>query len=65
MYSYDRQLILEDGTVYKGYGFGANRALAGEVVFNTGMRVIKKLFQTHHTMDNSNIYLSVNRKLWN
>ena len=37
MYSYDRQLILEDGTVYKGYGFGANRALAGEVVFNTGM----------------------------
>lgn len=23
MYSYDRQLILEDGTVYKGYGFGA------------------------------------------
>ena len=37
MYSYDRQLILEDGTVYKGYGFGANKALAGEVVFNTGM----------------------------
>ena len=37
MYSYDRQLILEDGTVYKGYGFGANKAMAGEVVFNTGM----------------------------
>lgn len=37
MYSYDRQLILEDGTVYKGYGFGANVEMAGEVVFNTGM----------------------------
>ena len=37
MYSYDRQLILEDGTVYKGYGFGANTPMTGEVVFNTGM----------------------------
>lgn len=37
MYSYDRQLVLEDGTVYKGYGFGANIEMAGEVVFNTSM----------------------------
>lgn len=37
MYKYDKQLILEDGTVYKGYGFGAEEEMAGEVVFNTAM----------------------------
>lgn len=30
-------LALEDGTVLKGYSFGANIDLLGEVVFNTGM----------------------------
>ena len=31
------RLILKDGTVIKGESFGANRSVAGEVVFNTGM----------------------------
>jgi carbamoyl-phosphate synthase small subunit len=31
------RLELEDGTVLRGFGFGAMRAVAGEVVFNTGM----------------------------
>jgi carbamoyl-phosphate synthase small subunit len=31
------RLELEDGTVLCGTGFGAGRAVAGEVVFNTGM----------------------------
>lgn len=30
-------LILEDGTSVMGYSFGAERSIAGEVVFNTGM----------------------------
>ena len=30
-------LILEDGTQFGGYSFGAERSIAGEVVFNTGM----------------------------
>lgn len=30
-------LILEDGSVWKGLGFGANREVYGELVFNTGM----------------------------
>lgn len=34
---FDRQLILEDGTVYKGYGFGSKENCIGEVVFNTAM----------------------------
>lgn len=34
---YNRQLILEDGTVYKGYAFGADVENIGEVVFNTSM----------------------------
>ncbi|RKQ37418.1 carbamoyl phosphate synthase small subunit [Oceanobacillus halophilus] len=32
-----RQLILEDGTVFNGTGFGSERSQTGEVVFNTGM----------------------------
>lgn len=31
------QLILEDGSKFNGYSFGADNAIAGEVVFNTGM----------------------------
>lgn len=30
-------LVLEDGTLFVGEGFGAAREMAGEVVFNTGM----------------------------
>jgi carbamoyl-phosphate synthase small subunit len=31
------KLILEDGSIYSGYSFGAEKSTAGEVVFNTGM----------------------------
>ncbi len=31
------KLILEDGMEFTGHGFGAARAVAGEIVFNTGM----------------------------
>jgi carbamoyl-phosphate synthase small subunit len=31
------RLILEDGSTYEGYTFGAWKSVAGEVVFNTGM----------------------------
>src|SRR4030042_6908299 len=30
-------LVLEDGAVYEGYGFGAEATACGEVVFNTSM----------------------------
>lgn len=30
-------LMLADGSEYKGYSFGADRSISGEVVFNTGM----------------------------
>lgn len=32
-----RKLVLEDGSVFVGRAFGANREIAGEVVFATGM----------------------------
>ncbi|RWZ60670.1 carbamoyl phosphate synthase small subunit [Halobacillus fulvus] len=32
-----KQLVLEDGTVFHGEGFGSERESIGEVVFNTGM----------------------------
>jgi len=31
------KLILEDGSTFQGYSFGAKRVVTGEVVFNTGM----------------------------
>jgi len=31
------KLVLEDGTTYKGFSFGADKGANGEVVFNTGM----------------------------
>jgi len=31
------KLLLEDGSIFPGYTFGASRSVAGEVVFNTGM----------------------------
>ncbi|RLL45257.1 carbamoyl-phosphate synthase small subunit [Oceanobacillus piezotolerans] len=34
---FKRQLVLEDGTVLIGEGFGSERVSKGEVVFNTGM----------------------------
>jgi carbamoyl-phosphate synthase small subunit len=34
---YAAKLMLEDGTVFDGIGFGYPSAIAGEVVFNTGM----------------------------
>lgn len=33
----NRKLVLEDGTVYAGFGFGSSREMSGEVVFNTSM----------------------------
>jgi len=30
-------IVLEDGTYYTGYGFGATKEIDGEFVFNTGM----------------------------
>src|SRR5207245_3464273 len=33
----DAVLILEDGTILLGKGFGAEKTITGEVVFNTGM----------------------------
>lgn len=35
--AFDRQLILEDGTILKGVGFGDSGNCVGEVVFNTSM----------------------------
>ncbi|MUK89510.1 glutamine-hydrolyzing carbamoyl-phosphate synthase small subunit [Ornithinibacillus sp. L9] len=34
---FKRQLVLEDGTIFVGDGFGSDRSISGEVVFNTSM----------------------------
>ena len=37
MKSFNRKIILEDGSEYPGYGFGGNRDNVCEIVFNTSM----------------------------
>ena len=32
-----RWLLLADGTLFEGYGFGADKTVVGETVFATGM----------------------------
>lgn len=32
-----RQLVLEDGTIFQGIGFGSEQPVSGEIVFNTSM----------------------------
>ena len=34
---YNAKLILEDGTIFDGIGFGYPKSTSGEIVFNTGM----------------------------
>ena len=33
----NKKLVLENGTVFEGYGFGANRDVVAELTFNTSM----------------------------
>ena len=37
MRNYDKKLILEDGSEYLGYAFGADSDVVCEIVFNTSM----------------------------
>lgn len=39
---YNKQLVLEDGTVYKGYSFGYNGEFKGEIVINFAMSGYQK-----------------------
>jgi carbamoyl-phosphate synthase small subunit len=34
---YNRKLVLENGTVFEGIGFGSMSDIKGEIVFTTGM----------------------------
>ncbi len=36
-HNFDRKIVLEDGTVYEGYGFGSRKECFAELVFNTSM----------------------------
>ena len=37
MSDFSKKLILEDGSEYYGYGFGADKEAVCEIVFNTSM----------------------------
>lgn len=59
-----RQLILEDGTVLIGKGFGGEIEKSGEVVFTTGMTGYQETLSGSIILrSNRNIYVPINRKL--
>ena len=41
----DAVLALEDGTTYRGYGFGAETEKTGEVVFNTEAHPLRRSWE--------------------
>ena len=41
-------IYLEDGTVFKGIGFGARGTAVGELVFNTSMTGYQKILTDHY-----------------
>ena len=45
-------LVMEDGTVYEGEGFGDLREVVGEVVFNTGMTGYQEVLTDPQSLQN-------------
>jgi len=43
-------LVLADGTVFHGVAIGKIGTTTGEIAFNTGMTVIRRFSQIHHTL---------------
>lgn len=39
---FNKKLVLEDGTVYEGYAFGASGEVRGEIILNTAMAGYQK-----------------------
>ena len=61
-----RQLILEDGTVFVGEGFGSDKEMMGEVVFNTGMTGYQEILSDpSYCSQIVTLTYPLNRKLWN
>ena len=56
-------LILDDGTVFRGISFGADKNIAGEVVFNTA-RIPGKFDRSLLCRSVDGLDLSVGRQLW-
>ena len=59
-------LFLEDGTVYKGLGFGNQSLSVGEIVFNTSMSGYQEII-TDPVLRKTNhcFYSSPYREYWN
>jgi hypothetical protein len=51
-------LVLADGTVYRGYAFGATGTTVGEVVFNTGMTGYQEVLTPELLGADRHLYLS-------
>lgn len=44
----NKKLVLENGTVFEGYGFGANRDAVAQLVFNTSMVGYQEIVSEHN-----------------
>lgn len=48
---FDKKLILEDGTVFEGYGFGSEKDYIGEINFDTSMFGYQKILAADKNKD--------------
>ena len=49
MKPFTKKIVLENGREFYGYGFGADREVINEIVFNTSMGGIRRLCPTPPT----------------
>lgn len=48
MKPYNKKIVLENGTEFYGYGFGADKEAINEIVFNTSMVGYQESCPTRH-----------------
>ena len=60
----EARLILEDGSLFRGFSRGARGETWGEVVFNTSMTGYQEILTTPHLAAKSWSDLSPNWQLW-
>ncbi len=51
--SFPAILVLEDGSVIEGIGFGVTNPSVGEIVFNTSMSGYQEILPIHHMLSKS------------
>ncbi len=65
MKPFNKKIVLENGSEFYGYAFGADKEAVNELVFNTSMAGYQEIISDPSYTDRDGMYdLSAYRKLW-